>query len=130
MLVYMGSEDIKRQASNVFRMKILGATVVPVNAGSKTLKDALNEAMRDWVSHVDVTFFIIGTAAGPHPYPQMVRDFQSIIGQEARAQMLEKSGKITRCIGRIRRRRFERYRPFLSIFARPLSGYFWCGSRR
>jgi tryptophan synthase beta chain len=102
-LVYMGSEDIKRQAANVYRMKLLGATVVPVHAGSKTLKDALNEAMRDWVSHVDDTFYIIGTAAGPHPYPQMVRDFQSIIGQEARAQLLEKTGKLpdalVACIG-------------------------------
>lgn len=102
-VVYMGSEDIKRQAANVYRMKLLGATVVPVHAGSKTLKDALNEAMRDWVSHVDDTFYIIGTAAGPHPYPQMVRDFQSIIGQEARAQLLEKTGKLpdalVACIG-------------------------------
>lgn len=102
-LVYMGSEDIKRQAINVFRMKLLGATVVPVHAGSKTLKDALNEAMRDWVSNVDDTFYIIGTAAGPHPYPQMVRDFQSIIGQEARSQLLEKTGKLpdalVACVG-------------------------------
>ena len=102
-VVYMGSEDIKRQASNVYRMKLLGARVVPVNAGSKTLKDALNEAMRDWVSNVDDTFYIIGTAAGPHPYPQMVRDFQSIIGQEARAQILEKTGALpdalVACVG-------------------------------
>jgi len=102
-VVYMGTDDIQRQASNVYRMKLLGAQVVPVNAGSKTLKDALNEAMRDWVSHIDDTFYIIGTAAGPHPYPQMVRDFQSIIGQEARAQMLEKSGRLPdaliACIG-------------------------------
>lgn len=102
-VVYMGSEDIKRQSTNVYRMKLLGAEVVPVNSGSKTLKDALNEAMRDWVSHVDDTFYIIGTAAGPHPYPQMVRDFQSIIGQEARAQLFEKTGKLpdalVACIG-------------------------------
>ncbi len=102
-VVYMGSEDIKRQAANVYRMKLLGAEVVPVHAGSKTLKDALNEAMRDWVSHVDDTFYIIGTVAGPHPYPQMVRDFQSIIGQEARAQLLEKTGQLpdalVACIG-------------------------------
>lgn len=102
-VVYMGSEDIKRQASNVYRMKMLGATVVPVTAGSKTLKDALNEAMRDWVSHVDDTFYIIGTVAGPHPYPQMVRDFQAIIGQEARAQLLEKTGQLpdalVACVG-------------------------------
>ncbi len=102
-VVYMGSEDIKRQASNVYRMKLLGAQVVPVNAGSKTLKDALNEAMRDWVAHVDDTFYIIGTAAGPHPYPQMVRDFQSVIGREARQQSLEKTGRLpdalVACVG-------------------------------
>jgi tryptophan synthase beta chain len=102
-VVYMGSEDIKRQSSNVYRMKLLGATVVPVTSGSKTLKDALNEAMRDWVSHVDDTFYIIGTVAGPHPYPQMVRDFQSVIGEEAKAQCLEKTGRLpdalVACIG-------------------------------
>jgi tryptophan synthase beta chain len=102
-VVYMGSEDIKRQATNVYRMKLLGAEVVPVTAGSKTLKDALNEAMRDWVSHIDDTFYIIGTVAGPHPYPQMVRDFQTVIGIEARAQFLEKNGQLpdalVACIG-------------------------------
>ncbi len=102
-VVYMGAEDIKRQATNVYRMKLLGATVVSVEAGSKTLKDALNEAMRDWVSNVDDTFYIIGTVAGPHPYPQMVRDFQAIIGQEARAQLLEKTGALpdalVACVG-------------------------------
>jgi tryptophan synthase beta chain len=102
-VVYMGSEDIKRQSSNVYRMKLLGAEVVPVTSGSKTLKDALNEAMRDWVAHVDDTFYIIGTVAGPHPYPQMVRDFQSIIGREARAQILEKTGQLPEalvaCVG-------------------------------
>lgn len=102
-VVYMGSEDIKRQASNVFRMKLLGAEVVPVTSGSKTLKDALNEAMRDWVSHVDDTFYIIGTVAGPHPYPQLVRDFQSVIGIEARQQCLDKTGSlpdaIVACVG-------------------------------
>ena len=86
-VVYMGSEDVKRQSPNVYRMKLLGATVVPVESGSKTLKDALNEAMRDWVANVDNTFYIIGTVAGPHPYPMMVRDFQSIIGQECIQQM-------------------------------------------
>ena len=88
-VVYMGSVDVERQAPNVFRMKLLGATVVPVESGSKTLKDALNEAMRDWVSHVDDTFYIIGTVAGPHPYPMLVRDFNAVVGREARAQMLE-----------------------------------------
>lgn len=88
-VVYMGSEDIKRQSPNVYRMKLLGATVVPVESGSKTLKDALNEAMRDWVANVDNTFYIIGTVAGPHPYPMMVRDFQSVIGEECLVQMPE-----------------------------------------
>ena len=88
-VVYMGAEDVKRQSPNVYRMKLLGATVVPVESGSKTLKDALNEAMRDWVANVDNTFYIIGTVAGPHPYPMMVRDFQSVIGEECLTQMPE-----------------------------------------
>ena len=88
-VVYMGSEDVKRQSPNVYRMRLLGATVVPVESGSKTLKDALNEAMRDWVANVDNTFYIIGTVAGPHPYPMMVRDFQSVIGKECLTQMPE-----------------------------------------
>ena len=86
-VVYMGSEDVQRQSPNVYRMKLLGATVVPVESGSKTLKDALNEALRDWVTHVENTFYIIGTVAGPHPYPMMVRDFQSVIGKECLTQM-------------------------------------------
>ncbi|MDP1707848.1 MAG: tryptophan synthase subunit beta [Gammaproteobacteria bacterium] len=102
-VVYMGSEDIKRQALNVYRMRLLGATVVPVESGSKTLKDALNEAMRDWVTNVDNTFYIIGTVAGPHPYPMMVRDFQCVIGREARAQILEQEGRLPQalvaCVG-------------------------------
>lgn len=102
-VVYMGAEDIKRQALNVFRMKLLGATVVPVEAGSRTLKDALNEALRDWVTNVDNTFYIIGTVAGPHPYPAMVRDFQAVIGREARQQMLELTGRLpdalVACVG-------------------------------
>lgn len=102
-VVYMGSEDVKRQALNVYRMKLLGATVVPVESGSKTLKDAMNEAMRDWVTNVDDTFYIIGTAAGPHPYPQLVRDFQSIIGREARQQCLAQTGRLPNalvaCVG-------------------------------
>jgi len=102
-VVYMGSADIKRQASNVYRMKLLGATVVPVESGSKTLKDALNEAMRDWVAHVENTFYILGTAAGPHPYPMLVRDFQSVIGEEARIQMPEMTGRqpdaLIACVG-------------------------------
>ena len=102
-VVYMGSEDVKRQAQNVFRMKLLGATVVPVESGSKTLKDALNEAMRDWVTNVESTFYIIGTVAGPHPYPMMVRDFQSVIGRECLEQMPEAAGRqpevVIACVG-------------------------------
>jgi tryptophan synthase beta chain len=93
-VVYMGSQDIRRQAVNVFRMKLLGATVVPVESGSRTLKDALNEALRDWVSNADDTFYIIGTVAGPHPYPSMVRDFQAVIGREARMQSLDQIGHL------------------------------------
>jgi tryptophan synthase beta chain len=92
-VVYMGSEDVKRQAANVYRMKLLGATVVPVDSGSRTLKDALNEAMRDWVTNVERTFYILGTVAGPHPYPMMVRDFQSVIGAECIVQMEELDGR-------------------------------------
>ncbi|NCT67059.1 MAG: tryptophan synthase subunit beta [Rhodanobacteraceae bacterium] len=102
-VVYMGATDIERQAINVYRMKLLGAQVVPVTSGSKTLKDALNEAMRDWVTNVADTFYIIGTVAGPHPYPQMVRDFNAVVGREARAQMLEQYGRLpdvlTACVG-------------------------------
>jgi tryptophan synthase beta chain len=102
-VVYMGSEDIKRQSMNVFRMKLLGATVVPVESGSKTLKDALNEAMRDWVTNVENTFYIIGTVAGPHPYPMMVRDFNAVVGRELRTQMPEAIGRqpdaILACVG-------------------------------
>jgi tryptophan synthase beta chain len=102
-VVYMGSEDVKRQAQNVFRMKLLGATVIPVESGSKTLKDALNEAMRDWVTNVLNTFYIIGTVAGPHPYPMMVRDFQSVIGRECLTQMPDAAGRqpdaIIACVG-------------------------------
>ncbi len=93
-VVYMGAEDVKRQALNVYRMKLLGAEVVPVESGSKTLKDALNEAMRDWVTNVDNTFYIIGTVAGPHPYPMLVRDFQAIIGREAKQQIIEAEGRL------------------------------------
>jgi len=101
--VYMGEDDIKRQSTNVFRMKLLGAQVVPVTSGSRTLKDALNEALRDWVTNVDTTFYIIGTVAGPHPYPVIVRDFQSIIGRETRSQCLEQIGSLpdalVACVG-------------------------------
>ncbi|NID03697.1 tryptophan synthase subunit beta [Luteibacter jiangsuensis] len=102
-VVYMGAVDIERQKINVYRMRLLGAEVVPVTSGSKTLKDALNEAMRDWVTNVTDTFYIIGTVAGPHPYPQMVRDFNAIVGREAREQVLEQFGRlpdvITACVG-------------------------------
>ena len=102
-VVYMGSEDVKRQAANVYRMKVLGATVIPVESGSKTLKDALNEAMRDWVTNIGNTFYIIGTVAGPHPYPMMVRDFQSVIGKECVTQMPALAGRqpdqVIACVG-------------------------------
>ncbi|MBL4761833.1 MAG: tryptophan synthase subunit beta [Methylophaga sp.] len=102
-VVYMGAEDVKRQAMNVYRMKLLGAEVIPVDSGSRTLKDALNEALRDWVTNIDNTFYIIGTVAGPHPYPEMVRDFQTIIGREARQQILTATGRLPdaliACIG-------------------------------
>jgi len=102
-VVYMGAEDIKRQATNVYRMKLLGATVVPVESGSKTLKDALNEAMRDWVTNIENTFYIIGTVAGPHPYPMMVRDFNSVVSQECIQQMPELTGRqpdaVIACVG-------------------------------
>jgi tryptophan synthase beta chain len=102
-VVYMGSEDVRRQAANVHRMKILGASVVPVESGSKTLKDALNEAMRDWVTNIHNTYYIIGTVAGPHPYPMMVRDFQSVIGEECLQQMPELTGRqpdaVIACVG-------------------------------
>lgn len=102
-VVYMGAEDVKRQAANVYRMKLLGATVVPVDSGSKTLKDALNEAMRDWVTNISSTFYIIGTVAGPHPYPMMVRDFQKVIGEECLVQMPEMVGRqpdyVIACVG-------------------------------
>nr|WP_239090178.1 tryptophan synthase subunit beta [Marinomonas ostreistagni] len=101
--VFMGAEDVRRQALNVYRMKLLGAEVIPVESGTRTLKDALNEAMRYWVSHVDDTFYIIGTAAGPHPYPKLVRDFQAVIGRETKAQCLEQAGKlpdaVVACVG-------------------------------
>jgi tryptophan synthase beta chain len=102
-IVYMGEVDVARQQANVYRMRLLGAEVVSVKSGSRTLKDALNEAMRDWVTNIDDTFYIIGTVAGPHPYPAMVRDFQAVIGREARAQMLERSGRlpdvVMACVG-------------------------------
>jgi len=102
-VVYMGAEDIQRQSPNVYRMKLLGAEVVSVESGSRTLKDALNEAMRDWVTNVDNTFYIIGTVAGPHPYPAMVRDFQTVIGREARRQCVEQTGRLpdalVACVG-------------------------------
>lgn len=102
-VVYMGETDIERQAPNVFRMKLLGAEIVPVTSGTGTLKDAMNDALRDWVANVEDTFYIIGTAAGPHPYPEMVRDFQSVIGSEAKRQLMEREGKlpdtILACIG-------------------------------
>ncbi|MCJ7811887.1 tryptophan synthase subunit beta, partial [bacterium] len=101
--VYMGSEDVRRQKMNVFRMELLGAEVVPVESGSKTLKDAINEAMRDWVTHIEDTYYCIGSVVGPHPYPMMVRDFQQVIGKEVREQILNKEGRLpdllVACVG-------------------------------
>jgi len=96
--VYMGEEDIRRQSLNVFRMKLLGAEVIPVSSGSKTLKDAINEAIRDWVTHVRDTYYLLGSVVGPHPYPMMVRDFQSVIGRETKKQILEKEGRLPDCL--------------------------------
>src|SRR5436189_2452366 len=102
-VVYMGDEDVRRQALNVFRMKLLGAEVRSVGSGSRTLKDAINEAIRDWVTNVETTHYLLGSVVGPHPYPMMVRDFQSVIGREARAQMLEREGRLpdyaVACVG-------------------------------
>src|SRR5439155_14319460 len=96
--IYMGSEDMERQRLNVYRMKMLGAKVHPVDSGSKTLKDAINEALRDWVTNVGDTYYLLGSALGPHPYPLMVRDFQSVIGREARAQILEQESRLPDCL--------------------------------
>ena len=111
----MGATDVERQKPNVFRMKLLGAEVNPVTAGNGTLKDAMNEALRDWVTNVEDTYYLIGTAAGPHPYPAMVRDFQSVIGKETRAQMLEQEGRLPDHRWSRRRRRLQRHRPVPSL---------------
>ena len=111
----MGATDVERQKPNVFRMKLLGAEVRPVTSGHGTLKDAMNEALRDWVTNVDDTYYLIGTAAGPHPYPEMVRDFQSVIGNEAREQILEAEGRLPDLRRRRRRRRLQRHRPVPSL---------------
>ena len=110
-VIYMGAEDIRRQALNVQRMKLLGAEVVSVTSGTSTLKDAMNEAMRDWVTNVDSTYYLVGSAAGPHPYPMMVRDLQSIIGEETRTQMLERTGSF-----RMRSRPASEAGPTLSAY--------------
>ena len=115
-VVYMGETDIHRQAINVFRMKLLGAEVRSVTSGSSTLKDALNEAMRDWVTNVDDTFYIIGTVAGPHPYPEMVRDFNAVVGREARRQMLEQYECTARCTGGLRGWWFQRAWPVSPVY--------------
>ncbi len=109
-IVYMGEEDTRRQAPNVTRMHLLGATVVPVTSGTATLKEAMNEAIRDWIANVETTHYLIGSAAGPHPYPTLVRELQSVIGREARAQMLDAGRAAARRRRRLRRRRLERDR--------------------
>ena len=110
--VYMGATDVERQKPNVFRMNLLGTEVIPVTSGTATLKDAMNEALRDWVTNVHDTYYLIGTAAGPHPYPGMVRDFQSVIGEETKTQMKEAEGRPARRGRRLHRRRLQRYRRF------------------
>ena len=122
--VYMGSEDMARQALNVFRMRLLGADVCPVDSGSKTLKDAINEAMRDWVTNVADTYYLLGSVLGPHPYPLMVREFQSVIGKEARVQVLEQTGKLPRADRRVHRRRQQRHGHLRRVHRRQAT----CGS--
>ena len=116
-VVYMGAKrtDVERQAPNVFRMKLLGAEVRPVTSGSATLKDAMNEALRDWVTNVEDTFYLIGTVAGPHPYPAMVRDFQSVIGDEVREQIMARRRPPAGHAGRLHRRRLQRHGPVPSV---------------
>ena len=110
-VVYMGTVDIARQQPNVLRMKLLGAEVRPVDAGTRTLKDAINEAIRDWVTNVRDTHYLLGSALGPHPYPTIVRDFQSVIGIEAREQIVAQAGRLPDAVRGVRRRRIERHRP-------------------
>ena len=114
-IVYMGAVDVERQKPNVLRMKMLGAEVRPVESGAQTLKDAMNEALRDWVTNVADTFYCIGTVAGPHPYPAMVRDFQCVIGNETREQMQEAEGRLPDSLDRLHRRRLERHGPVSSV---------------
>ena len=119
-VVYMGAEDCRRQALNVARMELLGATVIPVTNGSQTLKDAINEALRDWVANVDNTHYLLGTAAGAHPFPAMVRYFHEVIGEEARAQILEQTGRLPDAVVRLHRRRLQRHRHLPRLPRRPL----------
>ena len=118
-VVYMGEEDMARQAPNVFRMRLLGASVVGVSSGSKTLKDAISEAMRDWVTNVQNTHYLLGSVLGPHPYPLMVREFQRVIGQEARRQMLAEIGQAAGRPFRLRGRRQQLHRPILRFHSGP-----------
>ncbi len=129
-VVYMGAVDVERQQPNVIRMEMLGAKVVPVQSGSRTLKDAMNDALRDWVTNVHNTFYCIGTVAGPHPYPMMVRDFQSVIGVETRAQMQEEEGRLPDFARRLHRRRFQRDGAVSPLPRRSLCGDFWRRSGR
>ena len=129
-VVYMGTEDMRRQALNVFRMRLLGARVEGVDAGSRTLKDAINEAMRDWVARPHDTHYLLGSALGPHPYPLMVREFQSVIGREARRQCLEHVGPAARRRDRLRRRRQQRHRHLRRVHRRCERAADWRGGRR
>ena len=132
-VVFMGATDVERQKPNVFRMRLLGAEIVPVESGTGTLKDAMNEALRDWVTNVETTFYIIGTAAGPHPYPELVRDFQSIIGREAKEQILEREGRlpdaVMACIGG-GSNAIGLFHPFIEDESVRRGGRPWRGNRR
>src|SRR5207244_715304 len=127
-IVYMGAEDVRRQGLNVFRMRLLGAEVVTVNAGTRTLKDAINEALRDWVTNVHDTYYLLGSALGPHPYPLMVREFQTVIGREAREQILAATGKLRRAPNTFRRAMPKRSKD--SSFAQNWKELFWRSKRR
>ena len=129
-VVYMGDVDIARQQPNVLRMRLLGAEVRPVSSGSRTLKDAINEAIRDWVTNVETTHYLLGSALGPHPYPTIVREFQSVIGTEARAQMLDRGGPPARCLRGVRRRRLQRHRDVPRLPRRSLRAADRCGGGR
>ena len=126
-IVYMGAEDIQRQSLNVYRMRLLGAEVISVGSGTQTLKDAINEALRDWVTNVETTHYLIGSVVGPHPYPLLVRDFQSVIGREAREQFLEARNALPDCVVACVRRRQQRHRHLPPVHPRRRCSADWSG---